>query len=239
MTRGRSRHPHHELACIWLLRDPRTTVWVAWHPCIPTSPSRWCGALDSAVIPAFAAHAQHSSLTRTTPAGMLLCYTLPGRRIPPAGAPRTAAGWKNTATVSPHPGSSVSLPFFSHPCGPAPPYPPSSTFSCMLSRCSVAPRCAHPPLTLPRQSTLRRFASPCSCTCTCATSARLLTTRRVPLMSGSAHTTVGAVLNPPRGGWGGRPVIALLLSQHLNEFIYVNKNEGLCAGSLAPRPPSV
>ena len=109
MTRGRSRHPHHELACIWLLRDPRTTVWVAWHPCIPTSPSRWCGALDSAVIPAFAAHAQHSSLTRTTPAGMLLCYTLPGRRIPPAGAPRTAAGWKNTATVSPHPGSSVSL----------------------------------------------------------------------------------------------------------------------------------
>ena len=130
-------------------------------------------------------------------------------------------GSRYVGAVSPHPGSSVSLPFFSHPCGPAPPYPPSSTFSCMVSRCSVAPRCAHRPLTLLRQSTLRRFASPCSCTC--ATSARLLTTCRVPLMSGGAHTTIGAVLNPPRGGWGGRPMIALLLSQHLNEFIYVNK----------------
>jgi hypothetical protein len=37
-------------------------------------------------------------------------------------------------------------------------------------------------------------------------------------MCGSAHTTVGAVLNPPSGGRGGyaRLIIALLSSQHLN-----------------------
>ena len=37
-------------------------------------------------------------------------------------------------------------------------------------------------------------------------------------MSGSAHTTVGAVLSPPSGGRGGyaRLIIALLFSQHLN-----------------------
>jgi len=134
---------------------------------IPVSPLRLPDGAELSIQqssqPSLRTHS--TPLPRTSPAGMLSRYTLPGRRMSPAGAPRTAVGWKNTATVSAHPRLSVSLPFFSPPCGPAPAYQPSSTFSRMLSRCSVGRRCAHPPLTLPRQSTLRRFASPCSCTC--------------------------------------------------------------------------
>ena len=35
MTRGRSRHPHHELACVWLLRDLHTLYGLHGTPVSP------------------------------------------------------------------------------------------------------------------------------------------------------------------------------------------------------------
>lgn len=151
---------------VYLAAPPTLTQLYDQHD-TPVSPLRLPDGAELSIQqssqPSLRTHS--TPLPGTSPAGMLSRYTFPGRRMSPAGAPRTAVGWKNTATVSAHPGLSVCLPFFSPPCGPAPAYQPSSTFSRMLSQCSVAPRCAHPPLTLPRQSTLRRFASSCSCTC--------------------------------------------------------------------------